>query len=372
MVVRVNDASESSKPSWGNAWEADLEKLRQKGVYEKRLKNCCMSWGKLIQLMHTTMVPEQVKTMKIQAGVQVSRLEDKDVIFRHEALGCHLLVVFVLDRTLLRDVAVYYHFAISTFPVKIVIRSSAFILEYLLQLPIRPEWQRFVTLVKQREELKTVSYHKRYAILKQHQNEVNEIRAEKLARTANPLALVTQQQPVYHPQNNPINYNQSSSTRLQAATRNRGKEKEIDKLLALISMSFKKIYKLTNNNLNTSSNTRNTNVDNAPRSNRGTRYDRQTGQYDNQREVNVVGAKGKCRYSDDEPGDQELEAHYMYMAHIQEVILDVVVNSGPIFDAESLQKVHNSDDDYNVFANERQHPKQPESINDAYLVEQSS
>ncbi|GJX29614.1 hypothetical protein Tco_0237693 [Tanacetum coccineum] len=31
--------------------------------------------------MHTTMVPEQVKTKKIQAGVQVSRLEDKDVIF---------------------------------------------------------------------------------------------------------------------------------------------------------------------------------------------------------------------------------------------------------------------------------------------------
>ncbi|GJY70700.1 hypothetical protein Tco_0474403 [Tanacetum coccineum] len=47
----------------------------------------------------------------------------------------------------LRDVAVYYHFAISTFPVKIAIRSSAFILEYLLQLPIRlasaaicPKW----------------------------------------------------------------------------------------------------------------------------------------------------------------------------------------------------------------------------------------
>nr|GEW62202.1 Gag-Pol polyprotein [Tanacetum cinerariifolium] len=37
----------------------------------------------------------------------------------------------------LHDMAVYYHFAISTFPVKIVIRSSAFILEYLLQLPIR-------------------------------------------------------------------------------------------------------------------------------------------------------------------------------------------------------------------------------------------
>nr|GEU69886.1 hypothetical protein [Tanacetum cinerariifolium] len=64
---------------------------------------------------------------------------------------------------------------------------------------ITQEWQRFVTLVKQSQALKTVSYHKLYDILKQHQNEVNEIRAERLARTANPLALVAQQQPVYHP-----------------------------------------------------------------------------------------------------------------------------------------------------------------------------
>ncbi|GJW94402.1 hypothetical protein Tco_0174074 [Tanacetum coccineum] len=40
---------------------------------------------------------------------------------------------------------------------------------------------------------RTVSYHKLYDILKQHQNEVNEIRTERLARTANPLALVAQQ-----------------------------------------------------------------------------------------------------------------------------------------------------------------------------------
>ncbi|GJW00100.1 MAK10-like protein [Tanacetum coccineum] len=38
---------------------------------------------------------------------------------------------------MLRDMAVYYHFAISTFPVEIVIKLSAFILEYLLQLPIK-------------------------------------------------------------------------------------------------------------------------------------------------------------------------------------------------------------------------------------------
>nr|GFC94264.1 hypothetical protein [Tanacetum cinerariifolium] len=96
--------------------------------------------------------------------------------------------------------------------------------QFLLQL--QPEWQRFVTLVKQSQELKTVTYHKLYDILKQHQHEVNEIRAEKIACAcvANPLALVAQQHPVYHPQTHPTHYTQNSSTRSQqAATRNRGK-----------------------------------------------------------------------------------------------------------------------------------------------------
>ncbi|GJX06954.1 hypothetical protein Tco_0194886 [Tanacetum coccineum] len=262
--------------------------------------------------------------------------------------------------------------------------------QFLLQL--QPEWQRFVTLVKQSQELKTVSYHKLYDILKQHQNEVNEIRAERLARTANPLALVAQQQPVYHPQNHPTQNNQYSSNRSQQPTRNRGKaivnssapiydqepvtvteddemskEKEIDKLMALISLSFKKIYKPTNNNLRTSSNTSRANQDNSPRINRGTGYD-------NHRVVNVDGARDNVAYhkekmllckqeeagvqlnaeqadwkddTDDESDDQEFEGHYMYMAQIQEVTPDPVDNSGPIFDAEPLHKVQNNNDNLN-------------------------
>ncbi|GJV64357.1 retrovirus-related pol polyprotein from transposon TNT 1-94 [Tanacetum coccineum] len=62
------------------------------------------------------------------------------------------------------------------------------------------------------------------------------------------------------------------------------KEKEIDKLMALIYLSFKKIYKPTNNNLRTSSNTSRANQDNSPRINKGTGYD-------NQRAVNVAGAR---------------------------------------------------------------------------------
>nr|GEY01332.1 hypothetical protein [Tanacetum cinerariifolium] len=71
--------------------------------------------------------------------------------------------------------------------------------------------------------------------------------------------------------------------------------------------------------------------------------------------------------SEDKPTDQELKSHYMYMAKIQEVILDVDEDTGPIYDNESLENVHKSDE-YNVFSNERQHTDQPESINDTYVV----
>ncbi|GJR76301.1 hypothetical protein Tco_0088666 [Tanacetum coccineum] len=75
--------------------------------------------------------------------------------------------------------------------------------------------------------------------------------------------------------------------------------------------------------------------------------------------------------TDDEPKDQELEAHYLYMEQIQEVTPDAVDNSGPIFDVEPLQKVQTDDDNYNLFANDREHPEQPESINVTYLKEHS-
>nr|GEZ39062.1 hypothetical protein [Tanacetum cinerariifolium] len=180
----------------------------------------------------------------------------------------------------------------------------------------------------------------------------------------------------------------------QAATRNRGKaivnssqpiydqepsmvaeddemsqDKEIDKLIAFISLSFKKINKPTNNNLRTSSNTGRANQNNSPRINRSAGYE-------NQRNGNVAGAretvgstmkpkrekdaayhkeKMLCKQEeagiqlnaeqadwrddtvDDELEDLELEAHYMYMAQLQEVSPDTA-DSGPIFVDEPLQK----------------------------------
>nr|GEW04770.1 hypothetical protein [Tanacetum cinerariifolium] len=58
----------------------------------------------------------------------------------------------------------------------------------------------------------------------------------------------------------------------------------------------------------------------------------------------------------------------MYMAKIREVLHAIDGNSGPAYDAEPLEKIH-TDDDYNVFATEKQYSEQPESIYNTYVVE---
>nr|GEV85944.1 retrovirus-related Pol polyprotein from transposon TNT 1-94 [Tanacetum cinerariifolium] len=155
-------------------------------------------------------------------------------------------------------------------------------------------------------------------------------RAERIARTANSLALVAQQQPVYHLQSHPTQYTQNSSTRSQqAATRNKektivnspqpiydqepfmvaeddktSKDKDIDKLMALISLS--------------------------------------SDGYENQRIGNVAGARET-----------------------------VETKKGEGYDlSQGKDAIVSNDDHYNVFAIESEHPEQSKSVHDTYPVEQ--
>ncbi|GJZ65395.1 hypothetical protein Tco_0622091 [Tanacetum coccineum] len=97
--------------------------------------------------------------------------------------------------------------------------------QFLQQL--QPEWSRFVTVFKQSKEIDTISYHTLFDILKQYQNEVNDIRAERIAKSANPLALLVAAQPYsdnYYQAPKPQRKNTtSSSKRPSASTRNKGK-----------------------------------------------------------------------------------------------------------------------------------------------------
>ncbi|GJU55778.1 hypothetical protein Tco_1229492 [Tanacetum coccineum] len=114
--------------------------------------------------------------------------------------------------------------------------------QFLQQL--QPEWSRFVTVVKQSKEIDTTSYHTLFDILKQYQNEVNDIRAKRIAKSANPLALLAAAQPYsdnYYQAPKPQRSNAtSSSTRPSASTRHKGKEiaKPVTPVYTLSNMSL--------------------------------------------------------------------------------------------------------------------------------------
>ncbi|GJT01242.1 integrase, catalytic region, zinc finger, CCHC-type containing protein [Tanacetum coccineum] len=132
-------------------------------------------------------------------------------------------------------------------------------------------------------------------------------------------------------------------------------EKEIDKLMALISLSFKKIYKPTNNNLITSSNTSRAHHDNTLRINKGTWYD-------NKRVVNVVGARENV-------GTQVVHQSGIQCYNFKEYGHVARECQNPKR-AKDRDDTDDEPDDQELEARYLEHPEQPESVNDTYLKEQ--
>ncbi|GJY04463.1 hypothetical protein Tco_0370403 [Tanacetum coccineum] len=140
------------------------------------------------------------------------------------------------------------------------------------------------------------------------------IRSEQSTRNRG-KAIVTSSAPTYDPEPATVTKDEEMS-----------KEKEIEKLMDLISLS-------------------------------GTGYD-------NQRAVNVDGPRENI-----EEAEVQLNAEQADLKDDTDDESDPVDNSGPIFDDEPMHKVQNNNDNYNMFAMENEHPEQPESSNDIYLAE---
>nr|GFB38223.1 hypothetical protein [Tanacetum cinerariifolium] len=66
---------------------------------------------------------------------------------------------------------------------------------------LQPEWSRHVTIIHQTKDLHTADYTQLYDFLKYNQKEVDELKAERLANTQDPLALMNYlQQPMPNPE----------------------------------------------------------------------------------------------------------------------------------------------------------------------------
>ncbi|GJX09119.1 hypothetical protein Tco_0198978 [Tanacetum coccineum] len=127
---------------------------------------------------------------------------------------------------------------------------------------LQPEWSRHVTIVHQTKDLHTADYTQLYDFLKYNQKEVDDLRAERLAKTHDPLALMANSNnpfnyPVFH-QDQPSfnqNYMQQPMPNPEDIT---DPTTAMNMALVLMAKAFKLNYSTpTNNNQRISSNPRN-------------------------------------------------------------------------------------------------------------------
>ncbi|GJS07908.1 gag-pol polyprotein [Tanacetum coccineum] len=232
---------------------------------------------------------------------------------------------------------------------------------------------------------------------------------------------VTTRESLQYSRSKPITPPSRSASEEDSGILNKAQQDKYMQKNLLSLQVHKKLTKPTNNNSELPQTpTRNKNVDQL----QGTRITIMTGSFGNQRAINVVGAREtvggpvvqqsgiqcfnckefghyakECRKpkrvrdstyhkekmllckqaekgvqlqaeqsdwladTDEEIDEQELEAHYSYMAKIQEV-----PNADSGTDAEPLEQVH-YDTDHNVFTNDLQHFEQSESISNTCAVE---
>nr|GEU63379.1 retrotransposon protein, putative, unclassified [Tanacetum cinerariifolium] len=214
--------------------------------------------------------------------------------------------------------------------------------QFLQQL--QPEWSRFVMIVKQQHKLDEVSYHKLIDILKQYQNEVNELRAEKLARNANPLAL-------FKNDNQSGQFGTQRTVNVDAAKENVGsKVVQQSRIQCFNCKEYGHFAKERRK----------------PKRVKDSAYHKEKMLLYKQAEQGVplqVEQYDWLADTNEEVDEQELEAHYGCIAKIQEV---PTAHSGTY--SEPLEHVQN-DVRYNVFANNLQHYEQSKSVSNTCLIE---
>nr|GEX81917.1 YTH domain-containing protein [Tanacetum cinerariifolium] len=211
------------------------------------------------------------ETFHLQTDDELSDKELKQIEADHQAIQTILLGlpedIYAAERFTSNEgesIESYYHRFLKLmndlkrnkhFPEKIASN-----LKFLNNL--QPEWSRHVTIVHQTEDLHTADYTQLYDFLKYNQKEVDELKAERLAKTQDSLALMANSNNPYvfpAPHQDHSSFNQNY---LQQPIPNPediiDPTTAINMALALMAKAFKLNYSTpTNNNQRISSNPRN-------------------------------------------------------------------------------------------------------------------
>nr|GFC80933.1 hypothetical protein [Tanacetum cinerariifolium] len=153
---------------------------------------------------------------------------------------------------------------------------------------LQPEWSRYVTIVHQTKDLHTSDYTQLYDFLKYNQKEVDALKAERIAKIQDPLALMANSNNLYaspapHQDQSPFNQNflQQQMTNPEDIT---DPTTAMNMALALMAKAFKLNYSTpTNNNQRILSNPRNRQIA-QPSMNMG-----------QDRQIQTIG--GKCNWA---------------------------------------------------------------------------
>nr|GEX83251.1 retrovirus-related Pol polyprotein from transposon TNT 1-94 [Tanacetum cinerariifolium] len=127
---------------------------------------------------------------------------------------------------------------------------------------LQPEWSRHVTIVHQTKDLHTADYTQLYDFLKYNQKEVDELKAERLVKTQDPLALMANSNNPYvfsAPHQDQPSFNQNYMQQPMPNPKDiTDPTTAMNMALALMAKAFKLNYSTpTNNNQRISSNPRN-------------------------------------------------------------------------------------------------------------------
>nr|GEV85487.1 hypothetical protein [Tanacetum cinerariifolium] len=284
---------------------------------------------------------------------------------------------------------------------------------------LQPEWSRHVTIVHQTKNLHTADYTQLYDFLKYNQKEVDELKAERLAKTQDPLALMANSNNPYAflaPHQDQSSFNQNY---LQQPMPNSeditNPTTAMNMALALMAKAFKLNYSTpTNNNQRISSNLRNRQIA-QPGMNMG--QDRQMqmgGAGQNGNQIRCYNCRGVGHYArnctvrprrrdaaylqtqlliaqKEEAGIQlqakeydlmvaaanldeieEVNANCILMVNLQEASTSgTQTDSAPVYDTDRSVEVHENYDDngiFNKFTQEEQYTELLEPIPKSHQV----